>query len=55
MPGRFTEKEDRQAEHIKQSEKERGYSEEKAEQIGYATVSKQKQEKKHDKKDDKKK
>ena len=32
--GRFTEKEDRQAEHIKQSEKKRGKSEEDAERIG---------------------
>jgi hypothetical protein len=48
--GRFTEEEDRQAEHIKESEKQRGRSEEDAERIGYATVNKQKQEKKHDKK-----
>jgi hypothetical protein len=44
--GRFTKKEDRQAEHIKDSEKKRGKSEEEAERIGYATVNKQKQEKK---------
>ena len=48
--GRFTEKEDRQAEHIKESEKKRGHSSEDAERIAYATVNKQKQEKKHDKK-----
>lgn len=41
MPGaghRFTPKEDRQAEHIKQSEMDRGKSAEEAERIGYATV-----------------
>jgi hypothetical protein len=45
---RFSEKEDRQAEHIKESEKQRGKSEEDAERIGYATVNKQKHEKKKD-------
>ena len=40
--GRFTEKEDRQAEHIQQSEEERGRSTEDAERIAYATVNKQK-------------
>jgi len=51
MPGgRFSEKEDRQAEHIRESEKKQGKSEKDAERIGYATVNKQKQEKKHDKK-----
>ena len=51
MPGkrRFTEKEDRQAEHIKESEEKRGKSEEDAERIGYATVNKQKNEKKDSK------
>ena len=44
--GRFTNKEDRQAEHIKESEKERGKSSEDAERIAYATVNKQKSEKK---------
>lgn len=44
--GRFTEKQDRQAEHIKQSEKERGKSNEDAERIAYATVNKQKSKKK---------
>jgi hypothetical protein len=43
---RFTKKEDRQAQHIKKSEQEQGRSEEDAERIGYATVNKQKQEKK---------
>ena len=44
MPGqRHTEKEDRQAEHIKESEEQRGYSEQDAERIAYATVNKQKQ------------
>jgi len=43
---RFTKKEDRQAEHIKESEKERGRSDEDAERIAYATVNKQKSEKK---------
>jgi hypothetical protein len=47
MPGkgRFTEKEDREAEHIKESEEKRGMSKERAERIGYATVNKQKKEK----------
>lgn len=45
MPGtkhRFTEKEDREAEHIMESEMERGKSEEEARRIGFATVNKQK-------------
>jgi hypothetical protein len=42
---RFTDKEDRQAEHIKQSEIERGKSEEEAERIAYATINKQRNEK----------
>jgi hypothetical protein len=51
MPGdRFSKKEDRQAEHIAESEEKRGYSKEKAEQIGYATVNKQKQQGKDHKK-----
>ena len=45
---RYTKKEDRQAEHIKDSEKERGKSDEEAERIAYATVNKQKSEKKKD-------
>ena len=47
---RYTKKEDRMAEHIKESEEERGKSEEDAERIGYATVNKHKQEEKRDKK-----
>ena len=43
---RFTQKEDRQAEHIKESEKQRGHSDEDAERIAYATVNKEKSEKK---------
>jgi len=43
---RFTKKEDRQAQHIKESEKEQGRSEEDAERIAYATVNKQKNKKK---------
>ncbi|MFN8420621.1 MAG: hypothetical protein U0528_15470 [Anaerolineae bacterium] len=43
---RYTKKEDCQAEHIIDSEKERGKSEEDAERIGYATVNKQKSKKK---------
>jgi hypothetical protein len=43
---RFTNKEERQAEHINESEKKEGRSEEDAERIGYATVNKQKSEKK---------
>ncbi len=50
MPNRFSKKEDRQAEHIKDSEEKRGKSDKDAERIAYATVNKQKQEKKHDKK-----
>ena len=46
---RFTNKEDRQAEHIAESEKARGHSEKDAERIGYATVNKQKDEKKKSK------
>ncbi len=43
MPGqRHTKKEDRQAEHVKESEEERGHSAKDAERIGYATVNKQK-------------
>jgi len=38
---RFTDKEHRQVEHIKQSEEARGKPPEEAEAIGYATVSKQ--------------
>ena len=44
---RFTLKEDRQAEHIKESEEKRGHSEEDAERIAYSTINKQKSEKKH--------
>ncbi|HVU13560.1 MAG TPA: hypothetical protein VHD90_19910 [Phototrophicaceae bacterium] len=47
--GRFTQKEDRQAEHIEQSEQQRGHSKEDAERIAYATVNKQKHEKKKSK------
>jgi hypothetical protein len=50
MPNRFTKKEDRQADHIKDSEKKQGKSEKDGERIAYATVNKQKQEKKNDKK-----
>jgi hypothetical protein len=46
--GRFTQKEDRQAEHIKESEMKRGHSEEDAERIGYATVNKEKSEHKRE-------
>ena len=47
MPGgRFTEKQDRQAAHIAQSEIKRGVSPKKAKSIGYATVNKAKQPKK---------
>jgi hypothetical protein len=53
MPDRndqFTDKEDRMAEHVKQSEKKRGKSEEEAERIGYATVNKHKQDEKREQK-----
>ena len=51
MPGgRYTQKEDRQADHIKDSEKKSGRSEKDAERIAYATVNKQKSEKKSNKK-----
>ncbi len=44
MPGKgkFTAKQDRQAEHITQSEQKSGKSAKEAERIGYATVNKQK-------------
>jgi hypothetical protein len=45
---RFTDKQDRMAEHVKESERKRGKSNEEAERIGYATVNKQKQEHKHE-------
>lgn len=48
--GRFTEKEERQAEHVEESERKRGKSKEDAERIGYATVNKQKKERKKKKK-----
>jgi len=38
---RYSEKEHRQVEHIKESEEARGVSAEEAEAIGYATVNKQ--------------
>jgi hypothetical protein len=38
---RYTAKENRQVEHIKESEERRGHSESEAEAIGYATVNKQ--------------
>ena len=44
MPGnghRFTAKEHRQVEHIKESEEKRGMSPEEAERVGYATVNKE--------------
>ncbi len=44
--GQHTEKEKRQAQHIEQSEKDRGHSEKDAERIAYATVNKEKSEKK---------
>jgi hypothetical protein len=43
---RYSDKEDRMAEHVKESERESGKSEEEAERIGYATVNKHKQEQK---------
>jgi len=49
MPGknsRYTKKEDRQAQHIKESEEKSGKSSEDAERIGYATVNKEKKKKK---------
>lgn len=48
MPGRtsrFTNKEDRETAHIKESEEKRGYPEKDAERIGHATVNKQGREK----------
>jgi hypothetical protein len=38
---RFTPKEHRQVEHIKESEEKRGMSPEEAERVGYATVNKE--------------
>jgi plasmid stabilization system protein ParE len=37
----YSEKQKRQAEHIEESAKERGYSQDRAEQIAWATVNKQ--------------
>ena len=37
----YTEKQKRQAQHIEESEKERGHSEDEAERIAWATVNKQ--------------
>ncbi|HVX03314.1 MAG TPA: hypothetical protein VHA09_09185 [Nitrososphaera sp.] len=45
---RFTEKEDRQAKHIAESEREQGKSAKDAKRIGYATVNKQKNEENKD-------
>lgn len=45
MPGkghRFTAKEHREAEHVKESEEKRGMSPERAERVGWATVNKNK-------------
>ncbi len=39
---RFTAKEHREAEHVKESEEERGMSPERAERVGWATVNKNK-------------
>jgi hypothetical protein len=47
---RYSNKEDRMAEHVKESEEKRGKSEKEAERIGYATLNKHKQEEKHHKK-----
>ena len=41
---RFSKKEDRMAEHVKESERKQGKSEKEAERIGYATANKHKQE-----------
>lgn len=46
MPGKHSAKEKRQAEHVKESEQKSGKSAEEAERIGWATVNKQKGEKK---------
>jgi hypothetical protein len=55
MPNRkLTKKDDRQAEHIKESEIERGHSEKDAERIGYATVNKEKSQDKDKKEQGKK-
>jgi hypothetical protein len=42
---RFTSKEHRQAEHIKESEEERGMSEDRAKEVGWATVNKERSKK----------
>jgi hypothetical protein len=41
MPGRYSAKEERQIEHIEQSEEKRGKSADEAKRIAYATVTKQ--------------
>lgn len=51
MP-RFTMKEDRQAEHIADSEKKAGMSAKEAKAVGYATVQKKKKKKKEPTVDD---
>jgi hypothetical protein len=43
---RFSEKDDRMAEHVKESERKQGKSKKEAERFGYATVNKHKQESK---------
>ena len=42
---RFTEKQDRQAEHVAASERKRGMSATEAKSVGYATVNKNKKKK----------
>jgi hypothetical protein len=49
MPGgkaKFTKKQDRQAKHVADSEKEKGMDPKKAKRVGYATVNKQKSKRK---------
>ncbi len=44
MPKAWSDKDERQYEHVKKSEKERGHSEDRAEEIAARTVNKQRSE-----------
>jgi hypothetical protein len=52
MPDAWSEKDERQYEHVKKSEKERGRSTERAEEIAAATVNKQRKKEGRTKQDD---
>ncbi len=52
MPESWSKKDERQYEHVKKSEKEKGRSEKRAEEIAAATVNKQRKKEGRTKKDD---